>query len=258
MLTEEQINYREDIFIHLIECFVNDYSDYLNVVDDYTPTVEDMDLIDNVMAFFVENYKEPTLEESVLEDITGFSVNYDLCETLAEMFLDETIGDIVAGLSSAGFAQRSATREYKRLGNYEDKLKKDKDSAAMKALKSIGKRGEDKARENLKYKTTKLDLAGQEKSKVASKIAQSRIDKAKTANKIDYAISNPGKTALKATGKVAKVAGKTVKAVAKTLVRGISQHNKRGKGFGYQPYLSRYQRMNQRVGIIKKTPPKLK
>jgi len=87
------------------------------------------------MDYFEENFKYPTLQESVLEDITGYDVNEDLYNELADILLDESIGTFVAG---AAHGIRNAVSAFKSNSATKNKLKTvSKDVAAQKRVKDF-------------------------------------------------------------------------------------------------------------------------
>jgi hypothetical protein len=93
-LTEEQIEDRQDLFYTILDNFIEENYD---VDEDYEMTDEDAYIVSIIEDYFNENYKFPTLEESVLEDITSYDINTELYQEIFESLLDETIGTFVAG-----------------------------------------------------------------------------------------------------------------------------------------------------------------
>ena len=50
------------------------------------------------MQYFVEQYKEPSLEENINEAMTGYDINEELyLEIIETILLDESIGGFLAG-----------------------------------------------------------------------------------------------------------------------------------------------------------------
>ncbi|MCK9369173.1 hypothetical protein M0R04_04465 [Candidatus Dojkabacteria bacterium] len=131
-LTEQQIADRDELFFTIINEFVEDNYE---IDDDYVMTEEDAYITSIVMDYFEENFKYPTLMESVLEDITGYDINEDLYKELTEILLDESIGTFVAG---AAHGIRNAVSAYKSSSASKNKLKTvTKDIVAQKRLKDF-------------------------------------------------------------------------------------------------------------------------
>ena len=94
-LTESQINTREELFYELIEFIVNEAYEF---DEDYEITDEDAAVTEGVMQYFVENYKEPSLQENINEAMTGCNINEELYIDIMEaIILDESLGGFIAG-----------------------------------------------------------------------------------------------------------------------------------------------------------------
>lgn len=93
-LTEEQVLDHQELFYQLVDKFVDEHYE---IDEDYQPTDEDNFIFMEMMDYFVENYKVPTLQEEALEYITGYDMNTGLYEELMENLLDESVGTFVAG-----------------------------------------------------------------------------------------------------------------------------------------------------------------
>lgn len=85
---------RQELFFQILDDFI---SENYEVDEDYVMTEEDAYVTSILMDYFEENYKFPTIEESVLEAITGHDINTHLYEELAYALMDESIGTFVAG-----------------------------------------------------------------------------------------------------------------------------------------------------------------
>jgi hypothetical protein len=111
-LTEEQVQAREDIFIDLIEAISKSHYD-LN--EEYIMTEDDAYITSILMDFFVENYKQPTMRDSVVESYTGVGPNDELFEAMITLMLDESIGSFVAG-AAHGLNKVFANKKQQRTG----------------------------------------------------------------------------------------------------------------------------------------------
>lgn len=94
MLTEEQVNHREDLFLDLIEQVADEAYD---MNESYEMTEEDAYITSIIMEYFIENYKQPTLKESAFMSLTGTDINEELYVEVIDMLLDESVGTFVAG-----------------------------------------------------------------------------------------------------------------------------------------------------------------
>jgi len=93
-LTEEQALDRDEVFLTILDEFV---TENFNVPEDYEMSEEDAYITSILWEHFCENFKWPTLNESVIESVTGRDINQDLFEELADALLDESVGTFVAG-----------------------------------------------------------------------------------------------------------------------------------------------------------------
>src|ERR1035437_2283804 len=94
-LTEAQVSNREELFYELVEFLVNEtYEKDL----DYVMTEEDEAVTLSAMEYFIENFKEPTLQENIACAMGGVDINEELyLEFIETIILDETIGGFIAG-----------------------------------------------------------------------------------------------------------------------------------------------------------------
>ena len=211
MLTEEQVQYREDLFLDLIEQVAEEAYD---MTESYEMTEEDAYITSIIMEYFIDNYKQPTLKEAAYMALTDTDINQELYDELVEIMLDESIGSFVAG-AVHGLGTRSATKKLNKATSasasssaaLQKRVKKTK--AANKSLakhKGTGIFGSLKAT-YLKGRASstqgKEDMAaahhdanvdhqiGMKKAQDAAKARQSGL-----ANKIDTGISN-AKTKIK-------------------------------------------------------------
>lgn len=106
-LTEEQIQDTQELFFTILDDFV---TEHYNVSEDHEMTEEDAYVVSVLMDHFMENFRFPTLNESVIETITGRDINEALYEELADVLLDESIGSFVAG---AAHGIRNAVSKFK-------------------------------------------------------------------------------------------------------------------------------------------------
>lgn len=93
-LTEAQIQEREEIFFTILNDFIEEHYE---VADDYVMTEEDAYVTSIMLEYFEENYRFTTLNESIVESLTGRDSNAELYEELYEALLDESIGSFIAG-----------------------------------------------------------------------------------------------------------------------------------------------------------------
>ena len=95
-LTEQQIQSREDKFIEMVELLGVEM--YESIDESYELTEEDMEAASAMMEFFVENYKDFSLQEAAYVSMTGQDPNAVLIEAYIEAVLDESIGGVVANV----------------------------------------------------------------------------------------------------------------------------------------------------------------
>lgn len=106
-LTEEQIEDRSELFLTILDDFITENYD-LN--EKYEMKEEDAYIVSIMMDHFNESFKFPSLNESVMESVTGQDINQALYLELAEQLMDESIGSFVAG---AAHGIRNALSKYK-------------------------------------------------------------------------------------------------------------------------------------------------
>lgn len=141
-LTQEQkeaMELRQDIFLEFIETMAEEL--YEGLDEDYELTLEEEQIADEIMDYFVENYVSLSLKESAVLAITGQKdPNQDLYEEFIEAALDESIGGAVAGVVHGIknlLSRRRATKAKKAASSAQASHDKvyDKAQAAKKAAK---------------------------------------------------------------------------------------------------------------------------
>jgi hypothetical protein len=85
---------KHDLLFSLLEDYIDEN---YNVPENYEMTNEEAYILSIIIEYFEENYKTPTLEESLLEDITGYDINSELYEEILDILMDESVGTFVAG-----------------------------------------------------------------------------------------------------------------------------------------------------------------
>lgn len=94
-LTESQISTRQAVFYELVEFITNEEYE---LDEEYITTEEDIAITNEVMEYFVQGFKEPTLVESIKSIISGKDINEELyLEIFDIILLDESIGSAIAG-----------------------------------------------------------------------------------------------------------------------------------------------------------------
>lgn len=93
-LSESQISIRESEFLDLVE-FVT--KEVYTIDESYAMSEEDEVIVEALMAYFVENYKEATMAETCATISGTKDVNEDLYIEIVEAMLDESLGSFVAG-----------------------------------------------------------------------------------------------------------------------------------------------------------------
>lgn len=109
-LTEEQVLDRDELFFTILNDFIEENYD---VDEDYIMEDEDLTMTAILYEHFEENFKIPTLEESALEDITGYDINEELYIDIYTALLDESVGSKIAGVRY-GVQNFMANREASR------------------------------------------------------------------------------------------------------------------------------------------------
>jgi len=99
MLTEQQIQQREEMFLSFFEAIAEELDGCFQL-DESEKSVElseeDSYLLSIMMEHFVENYYQPTLREATLITLMGDEdPNEELYEEIIEMMLDESAGSFV-------------------------------------------------------------------------------------------------------------------------------------------------------------------
>ena len=214
-LTESQIASREELFYELIEFIVTEHYEF---DPDYEITDEDAAITEGVMQYFVEQYKEPSLQENINEAVTGFNINEELYLDIIEtILLDESIGSFIAGavhgagnflanqkaahtskvLSKSAKASMAAGSKRKRLN-----LNKAGDSGLMHSLKTTY---QNKLADRASKRQSDDTLANQA---AHSKMRDKEAMRTGLANKIDTKIADTKeKLKNKGIGFLHKIAG---------------------------------------------------
>lgn len=147
MLNEElRVQEAEELFFEIVNDFIEE--NYV-VSKDHQMTDEEAYITSIIMDHFIENYKIPDLQESVIETMTGRDINDSLYEELAFVLLDEGLGKYVAGAAhgirnivSKIRASRATSAKDKAKSSYEKHLASPgsrKTKADVEASKEKGK-----------------------------------------------------------------------------------------------------------------------
>lgn len=104
----EQSEQKYDIIFGILNDFVNEN---FHIDENYEMTEEDAYITSIIVDYFQENFKFPTLEESVVESVTGVNINHNLYYDLADVLMDESIGTFVAG-AAHGISNYLAKRKF--------------------------------------------------------------------------------------------------------------------------------------------------
>jgi hypothetical protein len=168
-LTEEQTLERDEIFFTILDDFITENFD---VPEDYEMNEEEELVVSIMWEHFAENYREPTLNEAVIQSVTGRDVNQDLFDELYEALMDESIGGFIAGARHGiqnKLRQFSVNRAAKKTGNAAAKAT----SAGIAAQKAA------KAHANAKYGSGVIDrvrkgFAGTKVKKAQQKAAAAK------------------------------------------------------------------------------------
>jgi len=185
IISEEKIKYQIDIFAE----YMSEMSD--EVSSDIILEDKDADEISGIiLEYFLENYHQPTLKEAAFNCITGIDPNQELYQTIAELFLDETIGGFIAGAANFvgnAMAKRSANKASNAYNKANTKSTKVANKAASTTSNGIVKAFRN-ARANKFNAKTSLAL---NKSKAANTNHQDRLAKTDAMKqRIDNKISS--------------------------------------------------------------------
>jgi hypothetical protein len=120
---------KQDLFFTILEDFVDEN---YNVPEGYEMTKEEAYIVSILLDYFEENYKVPTLEESLLEDITGYDVNAELYEEIMDVLMDESVGTFVAG-AAHGIKNYMSSRKLDKATKSQQAAKVKKNVALQKA-----------------------------------------------------------------------------------------------------------------------------
>jgi hypothetical protein len=211
-LTEEQRSNREELFIELMEMIAEDL--YEESEADYEMTQEDMDTANAMMEYFVENFKELSLQESAAYAMSNIDPNQELIEEFIEAVLDESIGGAVAGAVHgirnlvSKYRAGSAQKNYAKASGKQFKLY-DKMQAAKKSAKGstgmVGAYRKAKAGAIEKRRTAafqKMNAAHDKMRAAQQKHAAGVAKQAGLKNKIDTAVRSAGERLAGAAGRL--------------------------------------------------------
>ena len=243
VLSEELQELRQETILTILDDFIQENYD---VSEDYQMTEEDAYITSIIIEHFEHNFRFPTIEESILESVTGYDVNEELYVELYDVLMDESIGSFVAGAAhgirnaisgiKASAAKRSKESATQKLQKHmtTPQSRTTRASAAEKEFKTAQKKGEAGGTIKQAFQQGRIDAAKQraDKAKESWKAAESRrkssvakhqMNVAKTgelAKKIDTGIENVKRKSREAvTAGAARVAGILGKAVG--TVRGV-------------------------------------
>ena len=200
-LTEAQISQREDIFIDFIDSILEEFYDFS---DEYEMTEEDAYIASIMLEHFIENYKVPTLNDAIVESVSGYDVNQELYLEIIEALLDESVGTFVAGavhglrnLSSKLSLKRKQGQAARAVNKRSAASQKYKNAAKqMSANKggTVSKAFHQAKTETLKGKAEKASIKANQTAQnreLARSIHKSNVaGTKKLAHKIDTGISN--------------------------------------------------------------------
>ena len=98
ILTEEKQQQTEELALLFIEqaCY-SEFQMTLDEGDTYQASDEDYIALETTIDYFVQNFKQPTINEAIEEAHSGFDINEPLYDALYEAVVDESIGSFVAG-----------------------------------------------------------------------------------------------------------------------------------------------------------------
>jgi len=205
-LTEQQREEVEDIFFNFVDTFIEENYE---VPESYQMTEEEAYIASIIMEHFEENYKFPTLEESVMDVFTGQDPNTVLFDEIYEALFDESVGSMVAGLRygikdylsrrAKGKAASQASAAKERSGQMQAKAKQ---AAATARTAAVGTNPIQRAKYAYSVNKSKSLADRADKAKQSYRDAETRR-KSKTATagnvaykrqalgqKIDTGISN--------------------------------------------------------------------
>lgn len=179
-LTEEQIEDRSELFLTILDDFITENYD-LN--EKYEMTEDDAYIVSIMMDHFNESFKFPSLNESVMESVTGQDINQALYQELAETLMDESIGTFVAG---AAHGIRNALSKFKANRATAGKQKAKSEFEKHTVKPGSNKLKADAAHKELQSKSYKSGVMGTaKKSFDQARVAanKARAEKAKSAMK---------------------------------------------------------------------------
>jgi uncharacterized membrane protein len=201
-LTESQISQREDIFINFIDSILEEFYDFS---DEYEMTEEDAYIASIVLEHFIENYKVPTLNDAIVESVSGYDVNQELYLEIIEALIDESVGSFVAG-ALHGVRNLSSKAALKRRQGQASRAVSGRSLAAQKYKAAAKQMHANKAKGTFSQafhqgKTDTLKNKAEKAATAANRAAQEReyarsthrsnvADTKKLAHKIDTGLSN--------------------------------------------------------------------
>ena len=237
-LTEEELSDRISLFFEVIDSISEEYypemlsEEYDSISEDYQETFQD------IIEFFIDevNYESPEMNE-------------ELSETLAELVLSETIGDVIAKFSGHARRERSAdtaAKEYKRIAaRTKGSSKKDyKDWKNQKTTAAERLYGD--AREQKSYH-------GKKRAELAAKIDRN------VSRFAAHPVVHTGRAIVNGTIGATKLAAKGAAGAAKVLAKGIHRvltTNLRKRHSLFQD--RKYERRLPRLRTVQKSSPNIK
>jgi hypothetical protein len=222
LLTESQIQFREEQFYYFLEEVAKDY---YAVDTEYEMTEEDAYIASILLDYFVENYKQPTINEAAYESLSGISINQDLVNEMLEVMLDESLGRFVAGAAHGirnlinkhrlnkatkkSDAAHAAEREAKSKVISAQKKAKSSGSGLIGSLKKAYYTGKANSLEKKHEKAIDKYVSASNKKTSALKAHQAGLDKQSALKKkIDTGVENIKKKAVsKITPGASKITG---------------------------------------------------
>lgn len=215
LLTEQQITDRELAFFDLLETVISQKYD---IPEDYEMTEADAYITSIVLEYFIENYKELSINEETLVGQYNIDINQPLYDEIVEMMLDEGVGKFIAGAYHAakgvvdkakynfakGYASALKQKQSSAKKSLDTAKKASTKAASMGGAKGAFMQGLTKSRaEKAMKKFEKAQKAHGSaaatrdmlKNPLKKSNAAKEQDKAKLASKIDTGISNIKKKA---------------------------------------------------------------
>lgn len=212
-----EITENDKLFLDMMQNFV----DYQYEVDeDYEPTDEDNYIFSIIYEYFLENFQEPTSDDLILEEISGYDVNEKLYEEIFQVLMDESVGKFVAGAVHG--AKNLALKGGKAYAKFALNRARDKEKANVSKSKAYNR------------DVKKIEKAGTEKISSPMADAQKAYRQQKQnvlAKKAEKAVMKrkaQGVASQRASGKLVAHQQKTSD-LAKRIDKGISDFKQKTK-----------------------------